>query len=218
MSIDYEKVEGFKALEPKEAKQALAAYALDTFEVKLNRQKSFENMLVDLEAAVPAEKEPELLIDSPEPEITVVDATADFANYVKEVAPEVADETMIVTAEGSKTITEFVKELEEEHKAVETPVSDSKPVSGRPAWLDGFVPTIFLVGRSARSNGFYTCPYWIYDWIKQNPDTWYVDPDHDCPHYAARSTVKSLAFFAFRDGSVTIRETRNSSFVHLEVK
>ena len=48
MSIDYEKVEGFKALEQKEAKLQLATYAQETFDVKLNRQKSFENMLAIL--------------------------------------------------------------------------------------------------------------------------------------------------------------------------
>ncbi|UUG67148.1 hypothetical protein 2DI_00267 [Klebsiella phage PSKm2DI] len=202
MSIDYEKVEGFKALEQKEAKLQLATYAQETFDVKLNRQKSFENMLADLEAAVPEEK-PELLIDSPDPEIVtyegepsvpdvVIDVTNDFMDYVKEVAPEVADQIEIVP------------------DALQAPVSDSETVSDELAWMEGFTPSIIMMGRSVSNTGFYTCPYWIYDWMKQNPD-WYKYPD-SCPHYSARQTLKSLAWYMHRDGMVTVRETRNSQF------
>lgn len=202
MSIDYEKVEGFKALEQKEAKLQLAAYAQETFDVKLNRQKSFENMLADLESAVPAEK-PELLIDSPDPEIVtyegeqsvldvVIDVTNDFMDYVKEVAPEIADQIEIVP------------------DALQAPTSDSETVSDELAWMEGFTPSIIMMGRSVSNTGFYTCPYWIYDWMKQNPD-WYKHPD-GCPHYSARQTLKSLAWYMHRDGMVTVRETRNSQF------
>ena len=202
MSIDYEKVEGFKALEQKEAKLQLATYAQETFDVKLNRQKSFENMLADLEAAVPAEK-PELLIDSPDPEIVtyegkqsvpdvVIDVTNDFMDYVKEVAPEIADQIEIVP------------------DALQATVSDSETVSDELAWMEGFTPSIIMMGRSVSNTGFYTCPYWIYDWMKQNPD-WYKHPD-SCPHYSARQTLKSLAWYMHRDGMVTVRETRNSQF------
>lgn len=202
MSIDYEKVEGFKALEQKEAKLQLATYAQETFDVKLNRQKSFENMLADLEAAVPAEK-PELLIDSPDPEIVtyegkqsvpdvVIDVTNDFMDYVKEVAPEIADQIEIVP------------------DALQATVSDSETVSDELAWMEGFTPSIIMMGRSVSNTGFYTCPYWIYDWMKQNPD-WYKHPD-GCPHYSARQTLKSLAWYMHRDGMVTVRETRNSQF------
>lgn len=202
MSIDYEKVEGFKALEQKESKLQLATYAQETFDVKLNRQKSFENMLSDLEAAVPAEK-PELLIDSPDPEIVtyegepsvpdvVIDMTNDFMDYVKDVAPEIADQIEIVP------------------DALQAPVSYSETVSDELAWMEGFTPSIIMMGRSVSNTGFYTCPYWIYDWMKQNPD-WYKHPD-GCPHYSARQTLKSLAWYMHRDGMVTVRETRNSQF------
>lgn len=214
MKIDYEKVEGFRALDTKEQKGALADYAQTEFSVKLNKQKSFDNMLADLVSAVPAEEEkPELLIDSPEPEIVaykgevvmgepvidapnipdvVIDASQDFMNYVQEVAPEVADQIQLVP------------------DVVEAPVSASDESKGDLAWLDTFSPTIFLMGRSARSNGYYTCPWWIYDWIKKNPD-WYKDPD-SCPHASAIDTIKSLVYYIKRDGEVTVRETRNSRF------
>lgn len=214
MKIDYEKVEGFRALDTKEQKGALADYAQTEFSVKLNKQKSFDNMLADLVAAVPAEEEkPELLFDSPEPEIVaykgevvmgepvidapnipdvVIDASQDFMNYVQEVAPEVADQIQLVP------------------DVVEAPVSASGESKGDLAWLDTFSPTIFLMGRSARSNGYYTCPWWIYDWVKKNPD-WYKDPD-SCPHASAIDTIKSLVYYIKRDGEVTVRETRNSRF------
>lgn len=214
MKIDYEKVEGFRALDTKEQKGALAEYAQTEFGVKLNKQKSFDNMLADLVAAVPTEEEKtELLIDSPDPAIAaytgetvmgepvinapnipdvVIDASQDFMNYVQEVAPEVADQIQLVP------------------DVVEAPVSDSNESEADMVWLDGFSPTIVLMGRSARSNGYYTCPWWIYDWIKQNPD-WHKDPDQ-CPHYSARDTLKSLVYYMKRDGQVTVRETRNSSF------
>lgn len=214
MNIDYEKVEGFRALDAKEQKGALADYAMTVFAVKLNKQKSFDNMLADLVAALPDDEEkPELLIDSPEPEIVaykgevtmgepvieapnvpdvVIDASADFMEYVKEVAPEVADQIQLVP------------------DVVEAPVSASGESKEELAWLDTFSPTIFLMGRSARSNGYYTCPWWIYDWIKKNPD-WYKDPD-SCPHASAIDTIKSLVYYIKRDGEVTVRETRNSRF------
>lgn len=212
MNIDYEKVDGFRTLDTKEQKGALADYAMNVFAVKLNKQKSFDNMLADLVAALPDDEEKqELLIDSPEPEVLIkvgditvtsdsmqvekdthVDLSADFMQYVKDVAPYVADQITLVTDD------------------VEPPVSDSNESRPDMAWLDGFSPTIVLMGRSARSNGYYTCPWWIYDWIKKNPD-WYKDPDQ-CPHYSARDTLKSLVYYIKRDGQVTVRETRNSSF------
>ncbi|AOG16352.1 minor capsid protein inhibitor of protease [Escherichia phage UPEC03] len=214
MNIDYEKVDGFRTLDAKEQKGALADYAMTVFAVKLNKQKSFDNMLADLVAALPEDEEkPELLIDSPEPEIVaykgevtmgepvieapnvpdvVIDASADFMEYVKEVAPEVADQIQLVP------------------DVVEAPVSASDESKGELVWLEGFSPTIFMMGRSASSNGYYTCPWWIYDWIKQTPD-WYKDPD-SCPHASAIDTIKSLAFYIVRDGEVRVRETRNSRF------
>lgn len=214
MNIDYEKVDGFRALDAKEQKGALADYAMTVFAVKLNKQKSFDNMLADLVAALPDDEEkPELLIDSPEPEIVaykgevtmgepvieapnipdvVIDASADFMEYVKEVAPEVADQIQLVP------------------DVVEAPVSASDESKSELVWLEGFSPTIFMMGRSASSNGYYTCPWWIYDWIKQTPD-WYKDPD-SCPHASAIDTIKSLAFYIVRDGEVRVRETRNSRF------
>ena len=214
MNIDYEKVDGFRALDAKEQKGALADYAMTVFAVKLNKQKSFDNMLADLVAALPDDEEkPELLIDSPEPEIVAYKGEVTMGEPVIEAPhiPDVVDapmsDTLVVTPDGVKSYDAFVEEIK---AGVEAPVSASGESKGDLAWLDTFSPTIFLMGRSARSNGYYTCPWWIYDWIKKNPN-WYKDPD-SCPHASAIDTIKSLVYYIKRDGEVTVRETRNSRF------
>lgn len=202
MSIDYEKIEGFKSLEPKEAKAALATYAQEDFSVKLNKQKSFENMLLDLVAAVPAEEEkPKLLIDSPEPEIVTYKGEVTMGESVIE-APNIPD----VVAQPLTSHQDSVPILK-------APVSDSNEISGDLVWLEGFTPTIYLLGRNSGNNGYYSCPYWIYDWIDSNPD-WFRIPDQ-CPYASAIPTIKSLAYYVIRDGSVCIRESRNSRFITL---
>lgn len=210
MKIDYEKVEGFRALDTKEQKGALADYAQTEFSVKLNKQKSFDNMLADLVAAVPAEEEkPELLIDEPVVgDINIIDpldvpGSELYPATVSYTGEVVIDEPVI----DAPNIPEVVAQPTPLLKAS---VSASDESKGDLEWLDTFSPTIFLMGRSARSNGYYTCPWWIYDWIKKNPD-WYKDPD-SCPHASAIDTIKSLVYYIKRDGEVTVRETRNSRF------
>lgn len=218
MNIDYEKVDGFRTLDAKEQKGALADYAMTVFAVKLNKQKSFDNMLADLVAALPDDEEkPELLIDSPEPEIVAYKGTVTMGEPVIE-APNIPEFTEPAgfdkgTLDVSTVADQILhgEEVEEElTTALKASVSASDESKDSLAWLDTFSPTIFLMGRSARSNGYYTCPWWIYDWIKKNPD-WYKDPD-SCPHASAIDTIKSLVYYIKRDGEVTVRETRNSRF------
>lgn len=219
MNIDYEKVDGFRALDAKEQKGALADYAMTVFAVKLNKQKSFDNMLADLVAALPDDEEkPELLIDSPEPEIVAYKGEVTMGEPVIE-APNIPDVVIDAPVQvnprdlsGSQLLIPNTGQIFKlkTPDVVEAPVSASDESKGDLVWLDTFSPTIFLMGRSARSNGYYTCPWWIYDWIKKNPD-WYKDPD-SCPHASAIDTIKSLVYYIKRDGEVTVRETRNSRF------
>lgn len=198
MSIDYDKIEGFKSLEPKEAKAALATYAQESFSVKLNKQKSFENMLADLVAAVPAEEEkPEIVVKVDEPEFT---------------EPAGFDKGKIIDV--NEVVAQPLTPHQDTTPILKAPVSDSDEVSGDLVWLEGFTPTIYLLGRNAGSNGYYSCPYWIYDWIDSNPD-WFRIPDQ-CPYASAIPTIKSLAYYVIRDGSVCIRESRNSRFITLK--
>ena len=74
-----------------------------------------------------------------------------------------------------------------------------------------FSPTIVLMGKAP---GYYTLSWWIYQWILENED-WKENPNK-CPHYHAIDILKSLIYYIKRDGSVMIRETRNSSFQTLK--
>lgn len=233
MSIDYDKVEGFKALDQKEGKAALATYAMETFQVKLNKQKSLDNMLADLEQAtfkaMPDLSDLEKVGDGTEDSVIPWTPPAGYdVGKILGADPETIFKLDLITADSvAAEQNEDGKVIERDPDMdgmaswrpapdvpVEPPVSDSKPVSGNPAWLDGFAPSIYLMGRSASNNGYYTCPWWIYDWISQTPG-WYDKPD-ECPHASAVSTVKSLAYYLYIDGYVTVRETRNSRFIKLE--
>jgi len=234
MSIDYAKVEGFKELDQKEGKIALAEYAQDNFDVKLVRNKTFENMLTDLEAAL-KEKYKDLPTDeqlAAEPPIDFTPPAGppgvDLESLQVQPISEPITEIPIPSAKSAEPfgLEHAVVKLDPEEKIDELPVesgvpvlapeSDSAPVSADMAWLEGFSPTISLMGRNERTNGYYTCPWWIYDWIAQNPDTWFLNPEA-CPHYSAINVIKSLAWFAKRDGEVRIRETRNSRFITLKI-
>lgn len=73
--------------------------------------------------------------------------------------------------------------------------------------LTGFYPTINLIGGG---RGYYTCPWWIFQWIMENPD-WKKYPER-FPHAYVHDTLKSLIYYIKRDGSVKVRETKNSQF------
>ena len=51
-TLDKELIEGFKELSTKKAKDALAKYSLETFDIKLKKNTTFEKMLDTLEASL----------------------------------------------------------------------------------------------------------------------------------------------------------------------
>lgn len=75
---------------------------------------------------------------------------------------------------------------------------------------DNFSPNMQLLGKNP---GYVTLPWWIYQWIKDTPN-WKSNPT-SFQHPSAHQTLFSLIYYIKRDGSVMIRETRNSSFVTL---
>ena len=75
---------------------------------------------------------------------------------------------------------------------------------------DNFSPTLHLIGRNP---GYATLPWWIYQWILETPD-WKSRP-LSFEHPSAHQTLLSLIYYIKRDGSVQVRETRNSSFATL---
>lgn len=76
---------------------------------------------------------------------------------------------------------------------------------------ENFSPNMQLLGKNP---GYITLPWWIYQWIKDNPD-WKSRPT-SFEHPSAHQTLFSLIYYIKRNGSVMIRETRNSSFVTLK--
>lgn len=187
--IDYDLIEKFRALDTKEAKTELAKYANDNFSVKLIKTKTFDNMLADLKTEV--DKIPvqnELVIDVP----IFPEQKPEFVNIETIVESAVSEPATVVVADK---------------------VEESKKADGKPEWLEGFSPKIVLIGASASSAGYYTCPWWIFDWIQKNSD-WKENPEKFM-QYSARETLKSLAYYVYRDGCVVVRETRNSKFVVL---
>ncbi|QDH49206.1 hypothetical protein PHYNN_20 [Pantoea phage Phynn] len=237
LTIDQDKVDGFKELDQKHSKVALAEYAQNEFGVKLVRNKTFENMLTDLEealdekrAALPTDEElaaetpidftppaappgvdPESLqvqtISEPITNLPILEPRLDEFESVPEAAPG-------TVAVAGTSLEETLRDKEAPSAPINSEADNKPPVDVD--WLKDFSPTISLMGRGERSNGFYTLSYWIWDWIEQNPTTWYTRPD-DCPHASAIPVIKSLVWYIKRDGQVTVRETRNSRFYDLKI-
>lgn len=92
-------------------------------------------------------------------------------------------------------------------EAVAQIVESEKPVFEIP---EGFSPTLTKIGPGA---GYCTLPWWIYDWIAQNPD--WKDKPRSFPKAYGEDTIISLIYYIRREGQVRIRETRNSRFIVL---
>lgn len=71
---------------------------------------------------------------------------------------------------------------------------------------EGYAPKYRLVGPEGRA--FINVPYWVYDWMQGR--NWRMEIA-ECPY--DKELLKSLAFYIERDGSVAIRESRNSKFI-----
>lgn len=70
------------------------------------------------------------------------------------------------------------------------------------------IPSIAPIGKNP---SYIIIPFWIYDHIINNPTTWYKKkpPFKDKSSY---DIALSLIYYIRKDGAVTIRETRFSSF------
>ncbi|AGR46127.1 inhibitor of prohead protease [Enterobacteria phage T6] len=225
--IDKDYIAELKALDDnKEAKAKLAEYA-EQFGIKVKKNKSFDNIVNDIEEAL------QKLASEPMPETDglsikdLIDA-ADAAEGLKyddeEVNPEAAllidspikSDIKIEVVETDKIPentsvliedTPFVEEKFEQ--AVAEIIESEKPsVFTLP---ENFSPNLQLIGKNP---GFCTVPWWIYQWIAETPD-WKSQPT-SFEHASAHQTLFSLIYYINRDGSVLIRETRNSSFVTLK--
>lgn len=210
----------------KTAKTELADYAKQ-FDIKVKKTLSLENMVEfveteltklasEMEGEIPAEgtsiNDLILAADTAEDKVVFDEADPSLVEAMKE--PEPVEETPVLepVIEEVQPVVEEVPEVnaespvanifsdEAEHRS---PVHDTETFCD----LTGFRPTICLIGGG---RGYYSCPWWIFDWIVNTPD-WKKYPER-FPHSYVHDTLKSLIYYIKRDGSVKVRETKHSQF------
>lgn len=220
--IDKNYIEEIRVLEKKEAKEKLAEYAA-SLGVDVKKTKTFDNMLADLEAGLKAFADMPMPDDNEGLSITdLIDADDELSGAkfdgdesAKEEAkllfdaPTEAKVEVVEIEEPVVVVEEDVPFVEEKFEAAVAKVIESeKPVFALPK---NFSPNLMLIGKNP---GFCTVPWWIYQWISETPD-WKERPTA-FPHPTAHQTLFSLIYYINRNGSVLVRETRNSSFVTLK--
>lgn len=139
---------------------------------------------------VEAMKEPEIVIEETKEESPAIEPAVEEVKSDVEEAPEVKVESPVANIFSD----------EAEHRS---PAHDTDSFCD----LTGFRPTICLIGGG---RGYYSCPWWIFDWIVNTPD-WKKYPER-FPHAYVHDTLKSLIYYIKRDGSVKVRETKHSQF------
>lgn len=211
----------------KTAKTELADYAKQ-FDIKVKKTLTLENMIEVVQGEL-SKMESDMKNDSAQAEgLTPMDLilAADVAD--DKVIDPAASESLVETLRAIEEpiVDEVVEEVKPEPvptevvvvpEVKESPVAEifaeeaehrAQPDTETMADIGDFRPTIVLIGRDGR--GYYNLPYWQWDWIQKNPD-WKSRPD-SFPHHYGIDTLKSLIYYIKRDGSVKIRETRNSQF------
>lgn len=221
--IDKNYIEEIRVLEKKEAKEKLAKYAA-SLGVDVKKTKTFDNMLIDLEAGLKAFADMPMPDDNEGLSITdLIDADDELsgakfdgdesakeeAKLLFDAPTEAKVEVVEIEEPTVVVVEEDVPFVEEKFEAAVAKVIESeKPVFALPK---NFSPNLMLIGKNP---GFCTVPWWIYQWIAETPD-WKERPTA-FPHPTAHQTLFSLIYYINRNGSVLVRETRNSSFVTLK--
>lgn len=228
--IDKAYIEEIRQLDRKESKAALANYAKETFNINLQKNRSFDNMVADLDKGL------QTLASEPMPEdeggMTIADLIqADDELNGQSPFEEAKEEAVQLLIDSVDVVPEVVEVVgytgtvvydepvinapnipEIELPEVVEPATDIKAET--PDIIDlpaNFNPTMILFGRAP---GYCTLPWWIYQWITENPD-WKSRP-YDFMHPSAHSTLLTLIYYIKKDGQVRIRETRNSRFFILK--
>ncbi|QBO63134.1 hypothetical protein G2494_00173 [Escherichia phage vB_EcoM_G2494] len=215
----------------KAAKTELADYAKQ-FDIKVKKTLSLENMIEfveteltklasEMEEETPAEgtsiNDLILATDTADDKVVFDEVDPSLVEAMKE--PEIVIEETKEESPAVEPVVEEVKSDVEEapEVKVESPVANifsneaehRSPAHDTDSFCDltGFRPTICLIGGG---RGYYSCPWWIFDWIVNTPD-WKKYPER-FPHAYVHDTLKSLIYYIKRDGSVKVRETKHSQF------
>lgn len=224
--LDNAYIDEMRELDNKDAKTMLADYG-KTFGVDLKKTKSFDNMLADLEEAVSK------IAEEPMPEDNDGMSITDLIDSKDDGDELLIDEIRSAVQSGDIKIGDEpldVKIPEEVQKAAEEKglviVSSDESISGNTIedaveiikkdeskfkLPESYGPRMSLMGRAP---GYMNLPWWIYQWISENKD--WKDRPTEFPHPTAHDTLFTLIYYINRDGSVIVRETKNSRFVTLK--
>ena len=195
-----EQIESIKALGGDDSKQALIEQAEQMGYTKLKSYKTFSALVRELEKAGLIEQSDEPAAKPDADEQLESDESIDLPD---------ADEQLELDEPAAKP---ELKDETDEQPTADEPDVDDKPILSnekKSVLPENFTPIFQLMGRAP---GYYTLPWWIYQWIVENED-WKSNIDK--AHAFAQSTLYSLVYYIERDGSVEVRETRNSKFVTL---
>lgn len=209
----------------KTAKTELADYAKQ-FDIKVKKTLSLENMIefveteltklaFEMEEETPAEgtsiNDLILAADTADDKVVFDEVDPSLVEAMKE--PEQKEEPVTVVEEAKPHTVPVTIEVVDVPEVKANIFSDEaehrSPAHDTDSFCDltGFRPTICLIGGG---RGYYSCPWWIFDWIVNTPD-WKKYPER-FPHAYVHDTLKSLIYYIKRDGSVKVRETKHSQF------
>ncbi len=209
----------------KTAKTELADYAKQ-FDIKVKKTLSLENMIEfveteltklasEMEEETPAEgtsiNDLILAADTADDKVVFDEVDPSLVEAMKE--PEQKEEPVTVVEEAKPHTVPVTIEVVDVPEVKANIFSDEaehrSPAHDTDSFCDltGFRPTICLIGGG---RGYYSCPWWIFDWIVNTPD-WKKYPER-FPHAYVHDTLKSLIYYIKRDGSVKVRETKHSQF------
>lgn len=237
MIMDHQYIEELRQLDDKkEAKAKLIEYA-EQFGLQLKKSKGFDNLVIDIEAGLKElAAEPIEQVEGGLSISDLIDADDEISGAKAHIEGETeAKEEAVLLFDApfeTPSVIEVPVQIPEKELRVEAPIGEvlePQPVlsentieeavdqiveseKSEPFKLPAdFSPHLILMGKNP---GYVTLPWWIYQWIKETPD-WKSRPT-SFPHPSAHQTLFSLLYYIYRDGSILVRETRNSSFVTLK--
>lgn len=191
--IDYDLIDSYEQLGTYQAKAALAAYAQDEFNIKIQQNLSFANMKAKLIKSVKP-------VDSDS--FTMTDVTDELDTLVSTPQVDTVKEVVVPVAQlEQKEIVSMAKEVVKSNTTKEELMKLLPP---------DFSPCFNPMGEY---ESFYPLSYWINDWIQDNPD--WKEKINEYPRVQEHKFLYTLVYYIAIYGKFKIRETRNSEYITL---
>lgn len=200
-----------------EDKAGLDEYAKQ-FDVKLDRRKSFDNMVESF--AKELGERPKGSFDSDNPEEPVTDSQEEGQEDGS--VPEGNDEEVVdqevsthsVPENDEKTQSEDGSESVGDMDSSDEP--ESKPEEPVGEFKADFRPSFNLTFTDSRYGGEYAnVGYWVIDDLQKNRVVergWSLEAINECRH---QKDVLTILFYIEKNGSCLVRESRNSRFYRI---